>query len=453
MSTKSKNTFLEGAILPALMKFAIPILLALFLQAMYGAVDLWVVGKFCGSADVSAVSTGSQTMLIITGIITGLSMGTTILLAQKIGEKDDKSAADIIGSSVWIFGVLSIVLSIIMLISAPTIAVIMHAPEEALEKTIRYITICSVGTVFIAAYNVISSIFRGIGNSRLPLIFVGIACIVNIIGDIFFVSVLRMDVAGTAISTIIAQTISVIFSLFVIIKNGFPFSFTKENLSINPQIIKKIIRLGGPVALQDMFNEMSFLILIAIVNSLGLTASAGVGIAERLVMFMLLVPIAYMSSISAFVAQNVGAKQLERAKKSMWVGMSTAAMFGFIMFYLSFFHGYALSSIFSDDVAVITASASFLKATSIECFILSIAFCFTGYFNGIGKTSFVMTQGMLAVFAVRIPYAYYASKAINPSLFNIGLSATAAASFTLIACIFYYTILNAREKSLESQCY
>ena len=445
MTTRPNNVFLEGAILPALMKFAIPVLLALFLQAMYGAVDLWVVGKYCGSADVSAVATGSQTMLIITGIITGLSMGTTILLAQKFGEKDNKSAASVIGSSIWIFGVLSIVLSVIMLIAAPTIAVIMNAPKEALEKTIRYITICSAGTIFIAAYNVISSIFRGLGNSRLPLMFVGIACIANVVGDIVFVSMLGMDAAGTALATILAQAISVIFSLVVMIKNGFLFPFTRESLSIDSKIIKNIIQLGAPIALQDMCNEISFLVLIAIVNSLGLTASAGVGIAERLVMFMLLVPIAYMSSISTFVAQNIGAKQFLRAKRTMWVGMSTAAIFGGIVFYLSFFHGDMLSSIFSNDAAVIEASANFLKATAIECLLLSIAYCYTGYFSGLGKTSFVMIQGMLSIFLVRIPYAYLASKATNPSLFNIGLSATATAAFTLIACILYYIRIFKRE--------
>ena len=446
MLVKEENNFLEGPIFPSLMRFAMPVLFAMFLQATYGAVDLLVVGKYAGAADVSAVATGSQAMLIINGIIIGLSMGTTVLLAQKIGERDEGGAANVIGATFWIFSILAIILSIIMISLAPKIAITMNAPQEALEKTINYITICSIGTVFIVAFNVISSIFRGFGNSRSPLLFVAIACFVNIIADIVFVKILGMDSSGTAIATILAQAVSVIFSLLLIFKVGFPFPFSKENLKFDSAIAKEVIRLGSPIALQDMCNEVSFLVLIGIVNSLGLTASAGVGVAERLVMFMLLIPMAYMSSISAFVAQNTGAGKHARAKKTMWVGMSTAAVFGATMFYLSFFHGGKLSSIFTSDPAVIGASTSFLKATAIECLVFSVAFCFTGYFNGIGRTKFVMVQGILSIFLVRIPYAYMASKAATPTLFNIGMSAAWTAIFTLVLCIGYYIILGQKER-------
>ncbi|MGO1468939.1 MAG: MATE family efflux transporter [Tissierella sp.] len=445
MAVKKESSFLKGPILPSLMKFTIPVLFAMFLQATYGAVDLWVVGKYSGPADVSAVATGSQTMLIITGIIMGLSMGTTVLIGQKVGERDDRAAADVIGATIWIFGILSVFLSIIMLLMTPKIALIMNVPEEAFQKTINYITICSIGTIFIVAYNVISSIFRGLGNSRAPLLFVGIACLVNIACDLLFVKIFGMDSRGTAIATILAQAISVIFSIVLMIKGGLSFSVSKENLKFKPVVIKKIIKLGSPIALQDMCNEVSFLVLIGIVNSLGLTASAGVGVAERLVMFMLLIPLAYMSSISAFVAQNIGAGQEKRAKKTMWVGMSTASLFGIIMSYLSFFHGDILSRIFTSDPAVIEASSSFLKATAIECLALSTAFCFTGYFNGIGRTNFVMIQGLLAVFLVRIPYAYFASKQANPTIFNIGMSAAWTAIFTLVICLSYYMFLERKE--------
>lgn len=446
MSTRKENTFLEGPILPPLMKFALPILLAMFLQATYGAVDLWVVGKYAEPADVSAVATGSQTMLIITGIIMGLSMGTTILLARRVGEYDDEGAADVIGSTIWIFTALSIFLSIIMILAAPKIAIIMNAPAEALQKTINYIVICSIGTIFIVAYNVISSIFRGLGNSRAPLLFVGIACIVNIGFDVLLVKIFGMDSSGTAIATILAQAVSVFFSVILILKNGFRFPFFKKHLRFNFDVIKQILKLGSPIALQDMCNEVSFLVLIGMVNSLGLTASAGVGVAERLVMFMLLIPMAYMSSISSFVAQNIGANQYDRARKTMWVAMSTASIFGITMFYISFFHGGFLSSIFTKDIKVINASSSFLKATAIECLVLSIAFCFTGYFNGIGKTRFVMAQGLLSVFLVRIPYAYFASNAENPTIFNIGMSAAWTAIFTLIVCLGYYVFIRNRQK-------
>lgn len=438
----TEHTFLKGPILPALIKFSVPILLALVIQALYGAVDLWAVGKFCGKADVSAVATGSQTMQIITGIVTGLSIGTTVCLGQAVGHKNHKSAADVIGTSIWVFSILGILLSIIMVISAPGIAMLMNAPEEAFTQTVHYIRICGAGSIFIVGYNLISAIFRGIGNSTAPLLFVIIACVTNIVGDITLIKFFDMGTAGAAIATIAAQAVSVLLSLIIICKKGLSFEICKTNLLPKKVTAKEIIRLGSPIALQDMCNEISYLILIGLVNILGVTASAGVGIAEKLVMFILLIPMSYMQSISAFVAQNTGAGESMRAKKAMWLGMGTAACLGGIVSYLSFMHGDVMSMIFIKDIAVINASAEFLKATAVECLVLSVAYCFTGYFNGIGKTAFVMAQGLCAIFLVKLPYAWFASHKAIPQLFDIGLSTAYAAMFTLAACLIYYLLLH-----------
>lgn len=446
---KSNSTFLEGPILPSLLRFSIPVLFALLLQALYGAVDLWAVGTFCGEADVSAVATGGQTMLIVTGIVTGLSMGTTVLLGKKIGSKDDKGAADTIGTSICVFVLLGIILSVIMTAAASKIATAMNTPEEAFEKTIHYIMICGVGSLFIVGYNLISAIFRGMGNSKVPLLFVSIACIINIAGDIVLIKVFDMGAAGAAIATIAAQAVSVILSLVLIKRKGFPFPFGKENIRLDKNTAASVIKLGFPIALQDMCNEISYLILIGFVNTLGVTASAGVGIAEKLVMLMLLIPMSYMQSISAFVAQNIGARQVMRAKKAMWTGMCTAVILGGVMSYLSFFHGNLLSRIFIKDLPVINASAEFLKATAIECFILSIAYCFTGYYNGLGKTSFVMAQGLCAIFLVKIPFAWFATYRLEPQLFRIGMSTAYAAVFTLVVCIIYYICTSRKNLNIK----
>ena len=446
--SKNKNSFFEGPILPTLMKFALPILLTLFIQALYGAVDLWAVGRFAEAADISAVSTGSQTMFIITGTITGLSMGVTILLGQLMGNQDKKGCANTFCTSIEIFIILGICLTILMMIFAPNIAILMNAPETALKKTTDYILICSCGTLFIVGYNLLSGIFKGLGNSKEPLLFATIACIFNIIGDVVLIKFFHLGTIGAAIATISAQAISVILSIRIV-KKTLPFNVSKENWKFNKKYGKQIIKLGSPIAFQDMCNELSFLIIIGIVNNLGVTSSAGVGIAERLVMFILLIPMAYMSSISAYVAQNIGAKKYKRAEKSMWLGMATATFFGGVISYISFFHGDLLSSIFSSDTEVIMKSAEFLKATAIECFLLSIAYCFTGYFNGLGKTTFVMAQGLCAIALVRIPFAYYMGTRPSPKLFNIGLSATFAALFTLSVCIIYFIIhkIKMKEKS------
>ncbi|MDO4664580.1 MAG: MATE family efflux transporter [Erysipelotrichaceae bacterium] len=441
---KLKNTFLEGPILPSLLQFALPVLFALILQALYGAVDLWAVGKFATTADISAVATGSQTIQIITGIVTGLAMGTTVLLGQKIGQEDHNGAAQVIGTSIKIFTILGIALSVMMIFLAKPIALAMNAPIESFFKTIRYIQICGGGSLCIVAYNLLSAIFRGIGDSKSPLLFVSIACVANIVGDIFLIDMLNLGAAGAAISTVVAQAISVVLSLVLIAKKGLPFSFSKTHLRFHKKTATGVLKLGLPIALQDMCNEISYLIIIGFVNVLGVSASAGVGIAEKLVIFVLLIPMSYMQSISAFVAQNVGAAQYERARKALYTGMGTAAILGGIMAYISFFHGDVLSMIFLKDAsaadagAVIQSSVEFLKATSIECFILSIAYCLTGYFNGFGKTTFVMIQGLCAIFLVKIPYAWLASQQVHPQLFQIGLSMAFAAIFTLITCLIYF---------------
>lgn len=445
------NRFLEGAILPSLLKFAMPVLLALVLQALYGAVDLWAVGKFGTTADISAVSTGSQTMQIVTGVVTGLSMGTTVLLGRCIGRRDDEAAARTVGTSIIIFGILGIVLSVVTVFAAKPIAILMNAPEEAFTHTVHYIRICGGGSLCIVAYNLLSAVFRGMGDSRSPLIFVSIASVTNIAGDIILIDGFKMGAAGAAAATVAAQAVSVVLSFFLIKKKGLPFSFTKEHFAFHKKTAASVIRLGSPIALQDMCNEVSYLIIIGIVNALGVTASAGVGIAEKLVIFILLIPMAYMQSISAFAAQNVGAGKLERARKAMWMGMGTAAALGGVMAYAAFFHGDALSVIFVSDAAdgqaaVIQASAEFLRATSIECFVLSVAYCLTGYFNGLGKTAFVMAQGLCAIFLVKIQYAYYASRKVSPKLFDIGLSTAYAALFTLASCLIYYLYLRRKPK-------
>lgn len=433
----SKNTILEGSIVIALTRFAVPMLFSLILQALYGAVDLWMVSRFALNVDVSAVSTGSQTMLIVNGIVTGLAMGITILLGQSVGEGNDNQSARIIGTSTWIFAALALGLTLLLLTGAPTLTTALHAPVEAYQRTVHYIMICGAGTVFVVGYNVLNGIFCGLGDAKTPLYFVMIACAVNIVADYVFIAHVGLGAEGAAVATIAAQAVSVVFAL-ALIKRRLPFEMHRADFGAERALAVNILKLGIPVALLRMANEISYLIILGFVNTLGVVASSGVGIAEKLVMFILLIPTAYMSAVSAFVAQNTGAGQHARARQTLWVGMMTAAVIGGAMAYLSFFHGDALSRLFIGDAAVIAASAEFLKATALECFILSMAYCYDGYFNGIEKTTFVMVQGIIAALFVRIPYAYYASIKPTPSLFNIGLSTALAAAFMFVVCSGYY---------------
>ncbi len=321
----------KGRIFGPLIRFALPVLLALFLQTMYGAVDLLVVGQFGASADVSAVATGSMIMHAVTVVMTGLAMGLTVLVARKIGEGKKEGAGEIIGSGIWLFGVLALALSVIMVIAAPATARIMHAPVEAFDRTVSYITICSVGAVFIVAYNLVGSIFRGIGDSTMPLLTVAIACVLNIIGDLILVAGFQLGTAGAAIATVFAQAVSVALSIAVIRRRALPFTLQRTDIRPKGTYIRGILSLGIPIALQDLLVNISFLAITAIVNSLGLVASAGVGVAEKLCGFVMLVPSAYMQSMAAFVAQNMGAGKPARARRALLCGIASSLLAGIVM--------------------------------------------------------------------------------------------------------------------------
>ncbi|MCM1263326.1 MAG: MATE family efflux transporter [Butyrivibrio sp.] len=440
------NEFTEGKIVTPLIRFALPILLALCLQSLYGAVDLLVVGQFGTPADVSAVATGSQMMQMVTSIIAGLSMGTTILLGQAIGRKHDEDAGDIIGGSICFFFVLAIGLTAAMLFITRPFTSIMNAPAEAFSKTMGYVKICSTGTIFIVAYNVLGSIFRGLGDSKTPMLTVAAACVFNIAGDLLFVGVFDLKAEGAALATVLAQAFSVVLCVLMVKRQGLPFPFGKKNICFHKTFIGKIVKIGLPVALQDGLVNISFLAIASIVNTLGVTASAGVGVAEKICAFIMLVPSAFSQSLSAFVAHNVGAGKNSRARKSMLCGMCASLAAGIIMAYLAFFHGSSLAGIFAKEEGVILAAADYLKAYAIDTLIVSFLFCYIGYFNGCGKTTFVMLQGIIGAFGIRIPVSYFMSKAANVTLFRIGLATPSSTVVQIVLCSVFFLILLHREK-------
>lgn len=436
------SNFTEGKILSPLLKFIIPILAALFLQTMYGAVDLLIVGRFGNAADVSAVSTGSQIMQVITLAITGLTMGITILIGQKLGEGRRKEAGNVVGSGISIFAVISVITTILFVAFAPSVAKSMQTPAEAFDSTVTYLRICCAGLVFIIAYNVIGGVFRGLGDSKTPLMTVLIACIVNIVADLIFVGVFKMAATGAALATVLAQTVSVVLSLIIITRRGLPFEFDLKSIKFHKGLTSQILKFGAPIALQDLLVQVSFLVILMIGNSMGVTQSAGMGIAEKLVGFIMLMPSAFSQAVSAFVAQNFGARKYDRAKKALLCAVATSLVCGVFMFYLSFFHGNLLSGIFSTDEAVIMASWDYLKAYGIDCLFTAILFCMVGFFNGCGRTTFVMIQGIVGAFLVRIPVSLLMSKIEPVSLFNVGLATPTSTVVQIILCIGYLIFLS-----------
>lgn len=444
-SSERANDFTQGSIAGKLARFMLPILGALVLQAMYGAVDILVVGRFGTTAGISGVSTGSSIVNLITFTMTGLSMGITVLIGRYIGERNEERIGKVIGGAVCFFAVLSVIIAVLMLTMARPLALLMQAPPEAVDLTVTYVRICGGGIFFIIAYNVISSIFRGIGNSRLPLIFVAIACVVNIVGDLLFIAVFQMNVAGAALATVLAQAVSVVLSLVIIRKQKLPFRVRKSDIRFNPEI-KNFVRVGTPIAFQEILTQLSFLALCAFINRLGLEASSGYGVANKIVSFVMLVPGALMQSMSAFVAQNVGAGNEKRAKQSMLTGMAIGAFIGVFIMVLSYLHGDLLSAIFTKDAAVIARSAEYLRGFSPEAIVTCILFSFIGYYNGHSQTVFVMLQGIAQTFLVRLPMSYWMSIQPGASLMWIGLAAPSATIFGIVINVLFFLSYTKRLK-------
>lgn len=447
---QNANDFTSGSILKKMLHFMLPVLGALILQAMYGAVDILVVGRFGTTAGISGVSTGSNIVNLIIFTVAGLSMGITVLIGRYIGEKRPERVGKVIGGAVCFFAVFSVVIAVILLLFAGQLARLMQAPEEALELTISYVRICGGGIVFIIAYNVISSIFRGMGDSKMPLVFVSIACAVNIVGDLLFVAVLHLNVVGAALATVLAQAVSVVLSLLLIRRRKLPFTMKRTDICFNPEI-GNFVKVGIPIAFQEILTQVSFLALCAFINRLGLDASSGYGVANKIVSFVMLVPGALMQSMSAFVAQNVGAGREDRAKRSMFTGMGIGVCVGVFIMYLAYFHGAAVASVFADDAAVIGRAAEYLKGFAPEAVVTCILFSFIGYFNGHSQTVFVMLQGIAQTFLVRLPMSYIMSIQPDASLTWIGFAAPSATVFGILINVVFFMIYNGRMKKGHSK--
>lgn len=409
-----KTDFTQGSILKKLALFMLPILGALVLQAAYGAVDLLVVGRFGSTSGLSAVSTGSQVLNLVTFVVTQLAMGVTVLIARYLGEKKHEFISPVIGGAAVVFALLAAVLFGVLVFLARPISSLMQAPAEALDLTTSYVRICGAGIFFIVAYNMLSALFRGLGDSRSPLIFVLVACVVNIIGDLVLVAGFHLDAVGAAIATVAAQAVSVVCAVIMLLKKDLPFSIKKADFRLNFQC-KKFLAIGLPLALQEFLTQLSFLALCAFVNRLGLEASSGYGVACKIVNFAMLIPSALMQSMAAFISQNIGAGKHQRARQTLRTGIGIGLFFGLFVF-------------------------------ALETILTAILFSMIGYFNGSGKTVFVMAQGLFQTLLVRLPMAYIMSIQPNASLTMIGLAAPTSTAVGVLLNICFFLYLNRKEK-------
>ncbi len=398
----------EGKVSTALLRFALPFLIANILQSLYGAIDLLVIGRYCDSAAISAVATCSQVMMTIQSLIIGVSTGSTVLIGQSIGEQDGKKAAHGMGSAIVLSAILAVIVTPLLIGFAPGILQLMDTPAEAMEHAKDYLVICAYGIPFILGYNTISSFCRGIGDSKTPMIFVFVSSTINLVADIIFVGFMDMGAAGAALATSGSQAISFILSFIYIGKRGLPFKFGWSYLKPVGKSIFFILKVGIPLAAQEVLVNFSFLMITTMVNGIGVIASASVGIVEKILGFVMMPPMAMTSAVTTMAAQNIGAKKPERALSGLKYGIMYSLIFGVAITVLAFTSAEAIVGIFTTEQPVIEMAATYLRPYSIDCILICVIFVMNGYFNGCGKSFISFAHSMVATFGFRVPLCYFA---------------------------------------------
>ena len=407
-SMKQEPGFLDEPIGRSLLRYISQLAVSLLLQAVYGMTDLWVVGQFCGTASISAVSSGTLVTSFLTALITGLTTGATILLARAVGQRDDRACQVILRAEITLVGMMALVIALLTGLFAGQIAAMMQAPPHAGAQTADYVRICGVGFVWVAAYNVINSLFRSQGDAQRPLQFVAVACGVNLVLDLWLVGGLRMGAAGAAVATVCAQAVSALLPLRYLRSGGWLPSQWTAVAPLRPAV-RHILQLGGPLVLNDVLTSVSFLLVTGRINALGLVASSSFGIAEKLFNFLVLVPTAFLNGLASVVAQNLGAGKPERARRALRISCAFSLCFGVAVFILAHWFGVVLASFFERDTAVIAATAAYLHTDAFEYLFVSLSYCFQGYFNGCGRTRFVTGCALVCAFGVRLPLTFYAA--------------------------------------------
>ncbi|MCR4742636.1 MAG: MATE family efflux transporter [Treponema sp.] len=440
----------QGSIFKNILIFSLPYLLAYFLQTLYGMADLFIAGQFNGVEVISAVSIGSQVMHMLTVIIVGLAMGSTVLIGQSIGAKDNKKVSKLIANTIIIFIIFSLLITLILLFSVKGIVKLISTPPESVDETVKYLRICFAGIPFIVAYNVIASVYRGMGDSKSPMFFVGIACLLNIILDYIFMGKLGMKSSGAAIATVLAQTFSVFISLIAILKSKSQIKLSREDFKIDRGTIKDILKIGFPVACQDGFIQVSFIVITIIANLRGVNVAASVGIVEKIICFLFLIPSSMLSTISAIASQNIGAGQNERARKTLWLGTLIAFTIGLI-FALAFqFISRPVISLFTRDSLVIGLGTQYLKAYIWDCVFAAIHFSLSGYFCAYGKSIYSFIHNTISILLVRIPGAYFASKFWPETLYPMGWAPALGSLLSVFICFFFYYRLTLQLKKNQA---
>lgn len=438
-----------GSVFKNIVFFSLPYLLSYFLQTLYGMADLFIVGQFNGVDSITSVSVGSQIMHMITVMIVGLAMGSTVTIGRAVGGRRADQAARTVGNTISLFMGLSLAITVLLLAVVKPITAAMSTPKEAVSETILYLTICFIGIPFITAYNIISSIFRGLGDSKSPMYFIAIACGVNIALDYLFIGVFRMGAAGAALGTTISQTVSVLVALAVILGRKTGIRPRRTDFKPHAETMRQILKIGIPVALQDGFVQIAFILITIIANRRGLNDAAAVGIVEKIIGIVFLLPSTMLSTVSALSAQNIGTKKHGRATATLRYGILIVAVLGFAVSVATQFVGRSFVGLFTEDTAVTLLGDQYLRAYIWDCMFAGVHFCFSGYFCAYGLSGISFLHNALSIVCVRVPGAFLASKYFADTLYPMGLAAPGGSLLSVIVCVAAFLLLR-KQKTLPS---
>lgn len=447
-----KNDLTTGSVGKKIIFFAFPYMLSCFMQTFYGMADLFVIGIYDGSATTTAVSVGSQVMHMLTVIIVGLVMGATVKIGQAVGARDEKASRAAVGTATVFFGGFAIFLTIILILFVKQITALMLTPREAVVETADYLLICFAGIPFITAYNVISGIFRGVGDSKRPMYFVAVACVVNVVLDFVLIGGFGLGARGAALGTVCGQAVSVLVSLFMMKRLGLGFKLTKSDFTLRGEALRHILGVGIPIAMQDGLIQVAFIVITVIANSRGLVFATGVGIVEKLISFMFLVPSAFLSAISAFTAQNMGAGRAERAKGVLLCGLMITVGWGLLCFAYCQFLPHTLVGMFTRVDEVISAGCDYLKSYSLDCVFAAVHFCFSGYFCGNRKSILSFIHNITSIVLIRVPGAYLASVMFPETLYPMGFAAPLGSLLSAAMCVGFFVYYEKKDKNKKEIC-
>lgn len=442
---KSRN-LTNGSILGNIVAFSLPYLLSYFLQTLYGLADLFVVGQYDGVSSTTAVSVGSQVMHMLTVIVVGLAMGTTVTIAQAVGAEDVPRTRRAIGNTVTLFMIFSLLLAGGLIGFVDGIVSLMSTPSEAVAETTSYLTICFVGIPFIVAYNIIAAIYRGMGDSKTPMYFVAIACVVNIALDYLFIGTFDMGASGAALATTLSQTVSVVIALIVMSRSRSELRITRADWVPQRDIMGKLLKIGVPVALQDGFVQVGFVIILIIANQRGLNDAAAVGIVEKFIGILFLIPSSMLSTVSTIGAQNLGAGKIDRAIRTLWVANGIVVGFGALFAIVFQTYPEMAVSLFTNDEQVIVQGCQYLQGYVWDCVFAGIHFCFSGFFCACGWSMVSFAHNAISIVVARVPLAYLASVLYPTTLYPMGLATVTGSVVSVVICVGVFVWMKKHHK-------